>query len=201
MKKIISFIIGCFLIYGSSLAMGTNITNLIEVMKDMDQDMVRAIEVIRDGDVRAACALFFSERFKDKINETLGIFHHQDGYTLMGMTLLQSAARKGSPTMVVMLIAAGANVNALNNYGLSPLHVAAFSGRADNASILAAAGADVDLQDKLGNTALHYAALCLTPAVAQVLKNAHANENLCNMEGQTYQDILCEGMKGPSPSE
>ena len=190
---------GRFMIQQASVhAMGTN---LIEVMKDTDKDIVQAMQIISNGDIPAACALFYSERFRDKINEPLGVIHDQSGNAFMGMTLLHFAAQMGSPTMVTLLIAAGANVNAQTNHGFSPLHFAAFSGRAENASILAAAGADVDLQDILGYTALHYAALCLTPAVATVLKNAHANENLCNKYGQTYMDILCEGMKEPSPSE
>jgi len=182
-------------------AMGIDFTNLTEVMRDMDQDWLRAIEIIRDGDVPAACALFYSEHFKDKINEPVGVVYHQSGHKLMGYTLLHYAARMGSPTMVTLLIAAGADVNALTNHGYSPLHAAASSGRADNASILAAAGAGVDLQDDDGMTALHCAALFFTPAVAQVLKDAHANENLRDTAGQTYMDILSEGMKEPSQSE
>ena len=56
------------------------------------------------------------------------------------------------------LLAVGADVNAKNTVGWTPLHLAARIGHTEAARLLLAAGADVNAKDKDGHTPLHGAA-------------------------------------------
>ena len=51
-----------------------------------------------------------------------------------------------------MLIAAGANVEAKNKYGKTPLHYAAEYNRLEVAQALIAAGANLEAKDKVSST-------------------------------------------------
>jgi uncharacterized protein len=53
-----------------------------------------------------------------------------------------------------MLIAAGANPNAKDIDGVTPLHLAAFARNAENAHLLLEAGADPKAKDKAGRDVL-----------------------------------------------
>ena len=53
-----------------------------------------------------------------------------------------------------MLIAAGANPNAKDIDGVTPLHMAAFARNAENAHLLLEAGADPKAKDKAGRDVL-----------------------------------------------
>jgi uncharacterized protein len=72
-------------------------------------------------------------------------------------TRLMSLARKGDLRRVSLLIDVGADVNAADADGRTPLHHASSCGRTDIVRILVQRGADLDAEDARGRTALHVA--------------------------------------------
>lgn len=88
---------------------------------------------------------------------------------------LGSAAREGDIKEMERLISAGANVNARNAYGLTPLHSAALYGKVEAARLLIRNGADVNAIDSNGKTPLHFAAFYDQGEVARLLIENGAN--------------------------
>ena len=74
-----------------------------------------------------------------------------------GDTLLRYAARKGHKEIVELLIAEGADVNAKESAGWTPLHNAALDGHREIAELLIAEGADVNAKHVGGQTPLDLA--------------------------------------------
>ena len=72
-------------------------------------------------------------------------------------TALRKACLKGYIEVTKQLLAAGADVNANFDNGISPLHYAAVSGRKEVAELLIAEGADVNAKDHKGRTPLDLA--------------------------------------------
>ena len=96
-------------------------------------------------------------------------------------TPLHEAAIYGRATIAATLIAAGADVNAKNDHGWTPLQVAARS----VVSVLLAAGADVNARDNVGLTPLHRAAQAGFATIAATLIAAGAEVNAKNDHGWT----------------
>lgn len=94
----------------------------------------------------------------------------------IGVTTLMTAIRNGVDTNVVrMIIKAGANVNADEEYGMTALMLAASKGKIETVKALLAAGADVHLKTsaEIGQkTALTFAQENGHADVAQVLQEA-----------------------------
>ena len=70
---------------------------------------------------------------------------------------LHKAATDGDIDIVKLLVAKGANTNAKNLYGQTPLHCAVVRGHKNIIKLLLAKGADINCRDNAGRTPLHYA--------------------------------------------
>ena len=100
------------------------------------------------------------------------------GRNKYGGTPLHRAARHGSPTHIKILLEAGANVNAVDLNGNTPLIDAAESTK--NVEILLEAGANIHAQNSLGDTALFRASYAGDPNNVMKLLAAGANVNQRN---------------------
>jgi CubicO group peptidase (beta-lactamase class C family) len=98
---------------------------------------------------------------------------------------LHAAALTGDDAAVRELIAAGADPNARDAYGSTPLIIAATFGRPDVVSELIAAGADLDIQNGDGSSALHAAAFLGRTRIVEMLLAHGANKYLRNNGGDT----------------
>ena len=91
---------------------------------------------------------------------------------------LMEAAADGSVEMVAALLAAGAEVNAVDEHGWSPLMYAASSNRADSVKLLLEAGADASVKlpakdaDFPNMTAIEIASADGSRKVVELLENA-----------------------------
>ncbi len=74
-----------------------------------------------------------------------------------GWTPLHEAAFQSEVSIVSLLLAHQADVNAVDEYGRTALHVAAIDGFGDVVAVLLKAGADRAMQDKTGKTAYDWA--------------------------------------------
>lgn len=95
-----------------------------------------------------------------------------------GLTPLHWAGDRGHAEAILLLLARGADVNAVEArlFKRRPLHFAALSGsRAAVDALLAADGVDVDVADYRGSTALHGAAHAGDAAVVRALLAAGAD--------------------------
>jgi len=100
--------------------------------------------------------------------------------------LLFDAARIGRADMIEPLVKAGADVNAPDKRGFTPLILAAYAGQLETAEALIAAGADVCKPDtKQGNTAQMGVAFKGEDAIAARLLKADCDVNARNKAGQT----------------
>lgn len=79
----------------------------------------------------------------------------------------------------------GADLNALDEYGFTPLVEAAIADNVDIARLLLAQGALPNQQDATGNTALHWAAENNNLELCKLLLDHHADPNAYNFAGQS----------------
>ena len=98
---------------------------------------------------------------------------------------LLEAARKGDVRKVRELLDRGANVNARDEYGWTPLHLAAYRGYAEVARLLLDRGANVDARDDVGDTPLHWAAHDGHLDVVELLLEHGADVNARAKDGAT----------------
>ena len=86
---------------------------------------------------------------------------------------------------VQSLTSAGADVNARDKAGFTPLFYTAQKGQRDIAAVLITAGASVSATDQYGNTPLHYAAVQGHYELCQLLLAEGANPGAKNLTGGT----------------
>ncbi len=95
------------------------------------------------------------------------------------------AVKKDYTRIGRVLIRAGAEVNARNNYGDTPLHKAAWEGRTELVKSLLEAGAKVNAGDRDGETPLHWAASKRETQVAKILIEGGAEVNAKDEDSET----------------
>ena len=86
------------------------------------------------------------------------------------------------------LIASGADVNAKNENGQTPLHWAVLEDRIEMAKLLIASGADVGAKNKDGETPLHWAVDNDNIEIAKLLIDSGAKVNVKKRNGDTPLD-------------
>jgi ankyrin repeat protein len=92
-----------------------------------------------------------------------------------GSTPLMWAAFEGDVDEAARLIKEGADVNAMNNYGVTALHLAADTANTELIRLLLKAGADPESPNPDGETALHVVARSGNVEAAKLLLKAGAN--------------------------
>lgn len=103
---------------------------------------------------------------------------------------LQMAALRGDVGATRQLIEAGADVNAKDAWGSTPLIVAATFGKTEVARALIDAGADLHLRNNDGATALHAAAFLCRTAIVRLLLDHGANKYLRDNFGNTPRESV-----------
>lgn len=124
------------------------------------------IKAAKSGDV---------DRVKRLLATDAALIHARDSD---GSTPLHCAAWKGHQAVVVVLLNAGADVNARNNnghWGTTPLHAAAHANQAAIAELLIKHGADVNAPDLNGQTPLHHTTFHKATAAAKMLQKYAAS--------------------------
>jgi len=142
MKRIVSFVSLAF--FATFTAVGAGLT-LVDAVKTGNRDAVRAILATPAG--------------KSAVNTP----------EADGTTALHWATRADDGIIARLLVAAGANANAVNRYGVSPLSLAANNASAELVDVLLKAGADAKTVIKDGETVLMAAARTGSPRAVQML--------------------------------
>ena len=110
---------------------------------------------------------------------------------------MHKAAYWGRLRVVKYLVRHGANVNAKDKNGRTPLHLAIGGRHFEVVKYLVKHGADVNAKDKDGNTSLHKAVIMNELEVVKYLVKHGANLNAKNKEGKTPLDLAYEESYNP----
>jgi ankyrin repeat protein len=148
----------------------------------------RLMAAVNAGDVQAVRDLLASGAEVDERFPRVNGFN--DGHTP-----LLVAARDGHHEIVKVLLAAGADVNAVEPcFGAVPLHKAVYNGHADiTATLVAQPGIDLDFQGATnGYTPLHDALWHGYEQCARILVDAGARLDLTGHDGLTPLDLAAE---------
>ena len=113
---------------------------------------------------------------------------------------IYDAANDGNIEAVKQHLADGADVNAKNDFGSTPLIAAALEGHKEIVELLIAKGADVDAMNEAEVTSLHYAALEGHKEISKLLLAKGADVNAKdNRGGATPLDYANAIQKYDSP--
>jgi ankyrin repeat protein len=129
-------------------------------------------------------------------------FYGEDDYLVAGKLLtygpkkrtrLMSLARKGDKRRVALLLDVGANANAADTDGQTPLLLASGRGHAAVVEMLLRNGADVDAEDARGRTALHHATAGQHLDVMRLLLVWSADVTVKDADGRTALHLASIG--------
>ncbi|MHC4155680.1 MAG: ankyrin repeat domain-containing protein [Planctomycetota bacterium] len=102
-----------------------------------------------------------------------------------GLNGLHRAAKKGDVEEVKRLLDQGADLEARDKAGSTPLHLGSYTGRYEVVKLLIAAGADLNAKDDWGSTPLHDAIYSRRRDVAELLIAKGADVKIRNKSGET----------------
>lgn len=102
--------------------------------------------------------------------------------------LMHYAALRGETKSIEMMLKLGADVNARDVQGKTPLHDACIKGHSETVRLLLDHGANIGARDKNGVTPLHDAALGGAPVVVKLLLDRKADAQARDADGQTPLD-------------
>ena len=98
---------------------------------------------------------------------------------------LIEAAENGHVEVCLFLIEQGANVNATNWHGLTPLHLTAVNGHVEVCRLFIERGANVNATNRYGRAPLHYAVRYGYAEACRLLVNNGADVNATDSDGWT----------------
>jgi hypothetical protein len=102
--------------------------------------------------------------------------------------LLHYAALRGETNSIEMMLKLGAEVNATDDQGKTPLHDACLKGHLETVRLLLDHGANIGARDKNDATPLHDAALGGAPVIIKLLLDKKADAQARDADGQTALD-------------
>jgi len=108
------------------------------------------------------------------------------------------AACRGAAEVIRLLLAGGAQTEATNKKGQTPLHEAADRGLSAVVRLLLAGGAQTEAVDKNGQTPLHLAAYGGHPEVVRLLLAGGSQAEAIDKKGQTALDLADTNMEARS---
>ncbi len=114
----------------------------------------------------------------------------EDGTTPLLHAL--STTRFDQGGYAAVFIEKGADVEASNHNGYTPLMAAAENMHQESLKLLVESGAELNRQDRFGNTALHYAVLAGNEKQGRYLVKKGAGFEVANNNGKTVLDIVSE---------
>jgi len=112
---------------------------------------------------------------------------------------IHRAAMNGNIEAVKRHLADGADVNAKNDFGSTPLIAAALEGHKEIVELLIAKGADVDAMNEAEVTSLHYAALRGHKEITKLLLAKGADVNAKDFQSKSPLDYANAIQKYDSP--